>query len=77
MIKISDAQCVKLVSLLKTVGPSADDHKVDQFEVKNNIEGEQETLTDHKGPLQIEDVLNTVGEVLMMVKDKTDVKYQR
>jgi hypothetical protein len=79
MIQISDAQRVELAGLLKTVGPSADGHKVDLYhdEVEDDVEGEQETLPDHEGPLQISDVLNTVGEVSRAVKDKTDAEYRR
>jgi len=62
--------------MTQTLGLSADSHKVDLYEVQDNIKDEQETLPDNKGPLQILDVLNTVGEVSRAVKDKTDAKYQ-
>ncbi len=77
MTQISDAQHAALAGLLKTIGPSADGHKVDQYEVKDDVEGEQETLPDNEGPSQILDVLNTVGEVSMAVKDGTDAEYRR
>jgi hypothetical protein len=77
MIHISDAQRVEFAGLLKTVGPSADGHKVDLIEVEDDVEGEQETLPDNEGPLQILDVLNTVGEASRAVKDKTDAEYRR
>jgi len=75
MTQISDAQDAALAGLLKTVGPSADGHKVDSYEVEDDVEGEQETLPDNEGPSQISDVLNTVGEASRAVKDKTDAEY--
>lgn len=77
MAQISDVQQATLAGLLKTVGSSADGHKVDSFEVQDDIEGEQETLPDNEGSPQILDVLNTVGEVSKAVKDKTDAEYRR
>jgi hypothetical protein len=74
MTQISDAQHAELAGLLETVGPSADGHKVDPYEVEDDVEGEQETLLDNEGPSQISDVLNTV-EVSSAVKDKTDADY--
>jgi hypothetical protein len=77
MAQISDAQHAELAGLLETVGPSADGHKVDPYEVEDDVEGEQETLPDSEGPSRISDVLSTVGEVSMAVKDKTDADYRR
>jgi hypothetical protein len=77
MTQISDAQHAALAGLLKTVGPSADDHKVVPYEVEDDVQGEQETLPDNEGPSQILDVLNTVGEVSTAVKDRTDGEYRR
>jgi hypothetical protein len=79
MTPISDAQHATLAGLLKTVGLSADGHKVDSYEVEDDVEGEQETLPDNEGPSQPEilDVLNTVGEVSRAVKDGTDAEYRR
>ena len=77
MAQISDAQQTELASLFKTLGPSADGHKVDSYEVEDDVEGEQETLPDNEGPSQILDVLNTVGEVSMAVKEKTNAEYRR
>jgi hypothetical protein len=77
MAQISDAQHAALAGLLKTVGPSADGHKVDLYEVEDDVEGERETLPDNEGSSQILDVLNTVGEVSMAVKDRTDAEYRR
>ena len=78
MAQISDVQHVALAGLLQTVGPSADGHKVDPYEIEDDVEGEQETLPDNnEGPSQISDVLNTVGEVSRAVKDRTDAEYRR
>jgi hypothetical protein len=77
MSQISDAQHAALAGLLKTVGPSADGHKVLPYEVEDDVQGEQETLPDNEGPSQILDVLNTVGEVSTAVKDRTDGEYRR
>jgi hypothetical protein len=76
MTQISDAQRAELAGLLETLGPS-DGHKVDSYEVKDDVEGEQETLPDNEGPSQISDVLNTVGEASKAVKEKTDAEYRR
>jgi hypothetical protein len=77
MAQISDAQHAELAGLLETVGPSADGHKVDPYEVEDDVEGEQETLPDSEGPSRILDVLSTVREVSMAVKDKTDADYRQ
>jgi hypothetical protein len=81
MTQISDAQHAALAGLLETVGPSAAaGHKVDSYEIEDDVEGEQETLPDneaHEGPSQVLDVLNTVGEVSRAVKDRTDAQYRR
>ena len=87
MTQISVDQQAELAGLLETVGPSADGHKVDSYEVEDDVEGEQETLPDSgeqqealldsEGPSQISDVLTTVGEASRAVKDKTDADYRR
>jgi hypothetical protein len=77
MTQISKAQRAALAGLLEAIHPSSNGHKVDQFELEDDIEGEQEALPDYEGPSQISDVLNTVGEVSRAVKDKTDVEYRR
>jgi len=71
MSPISDAQNAAVAGLLKTV----DEHNVYQDEIEDDVQGEQETLPDHEDPIQISNVLSTVGEVSRAVKDKTDAEY--
>jgi hypothetical protein len=86
MAQITDAKHPTLASLIRALGPSADCVTTDRFavEVEDDIEGEQEALMPgpadasegSEGPSQISNILATVGEVSMAVKDATDADYR-
>jgi len=77
MAQITDAQHPMLAGLMKALGS-----ETDGFAVEDDIEGEKETLVpvntskDSEGPSHISNILATVGEVSMAVKETTDQDYR-
>ena len=69
---IIDVSHGALAGLLKILNPSADHYDTEEIEVKDDLEGEQQTLVDIK---HISNVLTTLEDVLKEVKDKTDADY--
>jgi len=78
MAQITDAQHPTLAGLMKALGSGTHG-----FAVEDDIEGEKETLVpvdtseDLEGPSHISNILATVGEVSMAVKEATDQDYRR
>jgi len=81
MAQSTDAQHPALAGLLKVLDPSAGGYETGLFAVQDDIEGEQEAFVQlnggSEGPSQASDILATVGEASVAVKDATANEYRQ
>ena len=81
MAQITVAQHPALAGLLKVLDPSASGYETGPFAVQDDIEGEQEAFVPlnggTEGPSQVSNILATVGDASVAVKDATANEYRR
>lgn len=82
MSEFDKEQRPDLTGIFESINPTNCNEKLGTFDVQDDLEGEQETLP---GPgsgvaedaMQLDELLNTIGEASKGVSDATDADYRQ